>query len=380
MTTAAPVVHLHIGPMKSGTSYLQQLMADHQGALASGGVLFPGGDEPRKAQVRAVRAMLRSGGPAGPPAWRQLRREALDYQGSTSVISMEFLSFCGRLQAKEIVSSLAPAEVHVVLTVRDASRVLPSAWATSTRNRQTRSWPDYAAALLAGRDADRRQYRRSVRALNVPRMLRVWGRLLPPERLHVVTVPPSGSEPALLWRRFAAALGVDHAVLVPPPARRNTAFGYASADLMRQVNARVTRLSHAEYARVTRPLCFGVLDRRGAEPPIPMTPQINAFCEQWNDMVREHVRSSGARLEGDLDDLQARPGTTVDQIEDVDAAHVLAAAQDAGEALARWAGVPLPDTLRGDAVGTEVEPAIHAVADLFRKVARVPPPGRVSGS
>ncbi len=35
------------------------------------------------------------------------------------------------------------------------------------------------------------------------------GNQLPTQRVHVVTVPPSGSDPLLLWRKFAGLCGID---------------------------------------------------------------------------------------------------------------------------------------------------------------------------
>jgi hypothetical protein len=57
MAARTPVIYLHVGAMKTGTSYLQQLMFDNKDALLGQGVLFPG-EHPRSAQVIAVRDVL----------------------------------------------------------------------------------------------------------------------------------------------------------------------------------------------------------------------------------------------------------------------------------------------------------------------------------
>ena len=52
-----------------------------------------------------------------------------------------------------------------------------------------------------------------------PRHPRPLGRDLPPERVHLVTVPPPGGPPDLLWERFSQAFGLDR----PRPRPRGRA-------------------------------------------------------------------------------------------------------------------------------------------------------------
>ena len=79
-------------------------------------------------------------------AWESLRQEMLD-RGAGSIVSMEFLSHGSAEQAREVVKSLAPAQVHVVLTLRDAVGIVPAQWQTDVRNAQTDTWPDYMASV-----------------------------------------------------------------------------------------------------------------------------------------------------------------------------------------------------------------------------------------
>ena len=47
-----------------------------------------------------------------------------------------------------------------------------------------------------------------MRAQDIQYILATWGLYLPPERIHLVTVP-SGADRTLLWERFAGVVGVD---------------------------------------------------------------------------------------------------------------------------------------------------------------------------
>jgi hypothetical protein len=138
-------VFLHIGPMKTGTTFLQQVMAASKDEMAAAGYLFPGDTWAR--QVRGTRDVLgldqwdprMKAATAG--AWAGLVREILEHPGTASVVSMEFLSFARRRGAARVVRSLAPADVHVVLTVRDALDTIPSLWQTAVHNGSAASWP-----------------------------------------------------------------------------------------------------------------------------------------------------------------------------------------------------------------------------------------------
>ena len=144
MAGGPPDVFLHIGAMKTGTSYLQQLLVENKQALAADGVLFPGrtgwGD-----QVRGVRDVLHLVADDEmrvqmKGAWPRLKDEISSHDGRAALLSMEFMSFARPPRAAALVKSLAPSKVHVVLTVRDAARVLPAQWQESTQNRGTSSW------------------------------------------------------------------------------------------------------------------------------------------------------------------------------------------------------------------------------------------------
>ena len=81
--------------------------------------------------------------------WRKLVDEMLAYDGTASVFSMEFLSYASPDEAKRITKSLSKAEVHVVLTVRDATGAIPAQWQTFSRNGGVVSWPDFARGAVS---------------------------------------------------------------------------------------------------------------------------------------------------------------------------------------------------------------------------------------
>jgi hypothetical protein len=319
--------------MKTGTSYLQEVLRQHKTALADDGILFPGANG-WSDQVIATKDILglhispeiahRADG-----AWDRLRDEMLQFEGRASVVSMEFMSFARRELAAKVANSLRSVELHVILTVRDASRVIPAQWQESTQNRDVASWQDYAAAVLAGADRDNPAWRAFQRALNIPRILRAWSGAVAPERMHVVLVPAPGSPPDQLWARFASVVGIDAERFPPLPGERNVSLGYASADLMRRVNAHLTDLEQTTYGRtVKRHLCKRILSARRDEPKMSMNRQLGEFSLDWNRTMADAIARHGCEVIGELTDLDVAP-TTVETLEPPDQRQVLGAAADA---------------------------------------------------
>ena len=342
MAARTPVIFLHVGPMKTGTSYLQQLMTDNKQVLDEQGLLFPG-KQGWSDQVLAVRDILelrldkelreRASG-----AWGRLRSEMMAYPGRASIVSMEFLSFASAEKARTVVRSLRGAEVHVILTVRDSSRVIPAQWQENTQNRGTTSWSDYVEAILSGSDQQSTSRQVFQRALNVPRMLEAWGQAVPRERLHVVLVPAASTRPAELWERFASVVGIDPSVCAPPTRQRNASLGYASADLMRRVNVKLADVGMLAYGRTMKSfLSKQVLMGRKGEPAVATSRALSEFALNWNRSMSDAIATSGAHVVGDPNDLDVKPSDAA-EIEPPPEEQVVDAARDAVAALQKVIG------------------------------------------
>lgn len=342
-----PVVFLHIGAMKTGTTYLQQVMIQNKDALASHGVLFPGGswaDQVLAAHDLVGHHRERGVRKRAAGAWDTISAEMLGWNGTASILSVEFLGFAGPRVAQRAVESLEGAEVHVVLTVRDTADVLPGLWQTHCATGGTASWPGFArsARLGAGMGAwaqplgqGARLFRR---ALDVPRMLDVWASVVPAGRLHVVTVPRPGAPQELLWERFASVVGVDPTVATSPVTGHNPSLGYASADLMRRLNAEIGRLPRHRYNPTLKHyLADQVLaERRTVEARARLDAASEDFAVRWNRRVRTALEASTAHLVGDLADLPVtEPDTPAGPIVEPTPADLLDAAETAAEGLER---------------------------------------------
>ena len=77
-----------------------------------------------------------------------------------AVISHELFCAADADQAARAVRSLQPAEVHVVLTVRDMASLLPAEWQETIKHRNARGWTDWLGDVIdrESADPDRRQF------------------------------------------------------------------------------------------------------------------------------------------------------------------------------------------------------------------------------
>jgi hypothetical protein len=297
-------VVLHIGTMKSGTTYLQSALMSGAAALEAAGAWYAGGSF--KTQTDALAGMLGSPDPAAKPEWRSLVAE-IEGRDGVALISQEFLSFARRREIDALVGSFEGTEVDVVLTVRDQHRAIPAQWQSYTRNLGTDDWATYLRRLEPMR-SDRRggslALRKFRRAQDVPAIVSRWTAHVGVTRLVVVTVPPSGAEPVALWRRFCEASRLEAADPPASGAPANESLGYASCDLLRRLNVYITALPKPRYRRARLEVVRALLPLRADEGRPELDRDGAALARLLNGRVRDCVAAHPrVSLVGSLDDL-----------------------------------------------------------------------------
>ena len=197
-------VDLHVGTPKSGTTFLQSVLWANRELLLERGVLYPGGkafDQNRASMQVRSGAHLDAGRAA--PVWRGFCRQAAAHDGQV-VLSNEWWLAATRRQAEAAVEQIGggpgTGAVHVVITTRSPVLLVPAAWQESLKVGRGHSLTDFVAAL----DGDGKW---TWDVLDPAAVAQRWADLVGPERVHVVTTPPAGGAPDLLWRRFAEAVG-----------------------------------------------------------------------------------------------------------------------------------------------------------------------------
>ncbi|MGH3480110.1 MAG: hypothetical protein ACRDQD_25140, partial [Nocardioidaceae bacterium] len=113
-------IFLHVGLPKTGTTELQKMLWENRSRLAEIGVVYPGDD--RGVHYRAALDVLGSRSARQPGAWASLVEKAKASPGRV-VLSHEMLAAADAEVTARIAADLAPRDLHVVVTLRDFSRI-----------------------------------------------------------------------------------------------------------------------------------------------------------------------------------------------------------------------------------------------------------------
>lgn len=291
---------LHIGAPKTGTTYLQAVLFQNKQRLEEHGVLVPG-------RGRGIHGQAATGVRQGPGAqryadWERLVTETQAWAG-TAVISNEWFAMASRRRAQAALTDLGDAEVHVVFTARDLVEQVPAAWQEMLKRGQSASLDDFVASL----DARSGRWRWSV--LDPALALQRWGAGLPPERVHVVTMPPRGSDPGLLWQRFARACGFAADACETDVSAARESLGAESARLLELLGPRLLEAVDAEDAGwraafewIQNYLAHDLLAPRGGSR-LTMRPDDVAMVQERGRRSVQALRDAGYDIVGDLADL-----------------------------------------------------------------------------
>ncbi|GGF40486.1 hypothetical protein GCM10011519_12690 [Marmoricola endophyticus] len=334
-----PRVHLHVGLPKSGTTFLQSSLARHESHLADLGVDLPVGDAVMVDAALDVRREYDGFGRdpervRGAFARVAERVHQSAGRGRHSVLSHELLGAATAEQAQAALDLLAPLEVHLVVTARDPARQALAEWQEGIKHARRLRFEKFTRTVLNG-ETDSEHARRFRGAQDLTAVLDRWGRSLPPERVHLVTAPPRGTDPRVLWGRFAEALGIDATDLEPAGREHgNASLGTAEISVLRQVNRALSRdhkgvLDRPRYGRtVKRVYAQQVLAGLGSPRPVLPVSLVGPMRDRA-ELWAKAVDAAGWQVHGDLDDLlPAEPEPGSPHPDDVEADALLSAAID----------------------------------------------------
>jgi hypothetical protein len=234
---------------------------------------------------------------------RRVRRSS-----GTVIISHEILAparseYIDRL--KSDLGALGDTEIHVVYSARDLARQVPAGWQESVKQGRTWKYGRYLTKVRSGRPW-------FARAFDLPTVLTQWGAGLPPERVHVVTVPQPETvqtEPDLLWHRFCTAFGIDPAWAPLDSERINASLGSAETQVLRQLNERIGRAtrSHPGYDALILGMLADETFSGARSRPILLPPKFLPWATERAETWVEWLEQSGVDVIGDVAELLPRP-------------------------------------------------------------------------
>lgn len=350
---------LHIGTQKSGTTYLQRVLARLSGDLKRKDVLYPtrlhGRREVYNHEAAAYGLLGTASFPWVPEAkargqqgsWEGLVRKVQRWDG-TAIVSGEALSVIDSAAAQRLVSALGVSDTRIVVTARDLGRVLPSSWQQHIRNGRSTTFASYLGQQARSRGDGNAQERAARwdadpdqtfwRAYAIGSLVQRWAPLA--SGVTVVTVPRRGAAPDELWQRFRTALDLDEALSLTPPAIDDLAANVGLTEPEVLVLAALNRNIDGTKAdgHDNRSL-RGAIVREAFVPrpdrgdPVRIPREWLERVSGWADEDAEILQSTGALVVGPLTDLLVDPASPVS--DGADAEQVARAAGAAMAYLAR---------------------------------------------
>jgi hypothetical protein len=304
---------MHIGEPKTGTTFLQQVLWRNRTELAAQGLTLPGHhpqDHYRATQdLRGIEKLPSDPAGAWSGEWDILASQARQAE-RIAVISHELFSAADERQADSAVTSLLPADVHIVLTVRDMATLLPAEWQETVKHRNARSWPDWLSDVIDRESvaAERREWW-FWRVHDTMAILGLWSRRLPAENIHVIITPPTGAPPTELWQRFASVLGIDPEGADLSRARPNASLGIAETEFLRRLNEVLPEeVPNWFYMwNVKEAVAHQALASRDRRERLVLPTDREPWAKEQGEALASALSGSGYDIVGDLAELIPRP-------------------------------------------------------------------------
>lgn len=308
------VVHLHIGAPKTGTTYIQTRLGRNTRTLAEHDVYFPSTSRfarPELSQFRAALDLTEQdwGGAPGHAegAWDALMRRVRRLDGNV-IISHEILAPAQSRMIERAMKDLSGSEVHIIYSARDLARQLAAAWQESVK--QGRAWT-FRKFLRRSR----RGKPFMMQAFDIPDVLSAWGVAVPPERIHLVVVPPKRQSDAdqedTLWTRMCRAFDIDPAWAPVDSDSVNESLGVAETQVLRRLNMELGRkvAREGDYDELLRRMVAEGTLFHHRSAPVTLRPDAYDWVEERTERSLEWIAASGIDVIGDVDELRPRrPG------------------------------------------------------------------------
>jgi hypothetical protein len=269
--------------------------------------------------------------------WDRLVAEANAYDGHTVVISHEVFAAASTEQARRAIGQL-DGEVHLICSARDLRRQVPAEWQEGVKHRRSLTYAAFCADLTSA-EPKTEIARWFWTVQDIPAVLGRWGSSLPPEHVHLVTVPPPEAPRTLLIDRFLQLLQIDPDWLQRTSDRANPSMGAVETTVIRRLNERLP--SSVLGGEIYRPYVRELLVHRtlatrpdGIKTALPS--ELDAWVAGRTGEWLEQLEAAGYDVVGDLAELA--PGAPTGTWFDPDAAPAadqLEVALDIAETLLR---------------------------------------------
>lgn len=308
---------LHIGPHKTGTTALQDAFVLAREQLPDHGVVFPSMHrQPMRAALAVTgRPGLKGEEPATQSHWERLQQRVAEAGDNRVMISSEFFADADPEQAARAIEGLGGPDVHVVVTLRPLSKILPSQWQQYVQNGAVTSYEKWLRGMLEPpyNKPNPSFWRRH----DHPRLIEQWGSLVGYDRITAIVVDES--DRTMLLRVFEALLGLPQDLLELVPGVANRSLSLGEVELLRLLNVEFKKQGWPDvyYSRFVR---HGGIRRliaqyspQSFEPKIVTPAWAEERAAEIGQQFADKIGAMGVRVVGDLSMLAKPPSGSADK-------------------------------------------------------------------
>lgn len=292
----------HVGLMKSGTTYIQEILSRSKDLLASQGWHYPGR---RLNQQHACYSLcgkdipwVKSGYPGklGSDLVRSIRGNSQNL-----ILSAEALSVLNKDAIARFLAKVGRPD-KVVFTIRGLGRTLPSAWQQYLKGGGKASFMEFVARLTEQRGKLEGFWTTYAYGHSVQR----WSEFAPVE---AVILPAARSSDDELWHMFRLSSGLPEIPVQDIPVEKtNVSLSVEAANILRQMNKFLPANSPESDRIRNEYLKNAVFPLSGSKTGsrIGLPKKSVPIIESWNDEEAKLLLKHAAKVYGAAEDLSAR--------------------------------------------------------------------------
>jgi len=320
---------LHIGPRKTGSTFLQQTLTALAPVLLEHDVLYPtrmaGADRYNHVaavfSVEEARAGRRGAWSGTSPAPLADLVRQIDAFSGVVVLSAEAAGGLQSSAARALLTRLPGVPVHAIACLRALPAIFISSWTQHVANGHRISLERYVKMRIHQREAspppdhearwDEGHDYTFWRSYYYPGLVRRWASLV--DSFSVITVPPSTSDKGVLWSRFRDALesdAVPNVLPALPDHAGNSQMTMAEVEVLRAINreAAEAKLARKRIKLGTRDLSRNAWMAREDRGPRVILPETHLeLVSSWGRQDASELSQMHVNVIGDLDDLLEVP-------------------------------------------------------------------------
>jgi hypothetical protein len=302
---------LHIGPHKTGTTTVQGAFFLARERLASQGVVYPGKGRQPLASVLAVTGQppLLGDPPPKIDYWNSLVSNIRAAGSQRVVLSSEFFDEADDATARRVVEDLGGPQVHVVVTLRPLTSIIPSQWQQYLQNGYCFPYLEWLEGILS--EPPRTPTPGFWRRHRHDKLIARWAAAAGVHNLTVIVMDES--DPLMLLRTFESMLGLPAGFLKPQQGAVNRSLTLAEAELVRLLNEEFKRQGWPDRKYPAFMRDGAVAQMKAGRQPSPdeqkiLTPgwALKRAAEIGAEMAG-NISALGVRVIGDLGSLSSIP-------------------------------------------------------------------------